>query len=43
MTHIQIFPGGSLREVLTLTISTEPPGNNGGANQAVGQMLIGLL
>jgi hypothetical protein len=42
MTHVQIFPGGALNEVMTLTVSTEPP-VNGGPNTAVGQMLIGLL
>jgi hypothetical protein len=41
MTHVQIFPGGALRDVLTVTVSTEMPVN--GANQVVGQMLIGLL
>ncbi|HUE28997.1 MAG TPA: hypothetical protein VMP89_19635 [Solirubrobacteraceae bacterium] len=42
MTHLQIFPGGSLREVVTMTVSSEPP-VNGGPNTVVGQMLIGLL
>lgn len=42
MTHIQIFPNGVLRNVVTLTVSSEPQ-TQGGQITAVGQMLIGLL
>jgi hypothetical protein len=41
MTHIQIFPGQGLRDVITATVSSEP--QTGGQVTAVGQMLIGLL
>jgi hypothetical protein len=41
MIHLQIFPGGSFRDVITLTFSSEPMTN--GQVTAVGQMLIGLL
>jgi hypothetical protein len=41
MAHVQIFPGGALNDVLTLTVSSEP--QTQGQVTAVGQMLVGSL
>ncbi len=41
-THIQVFADGSVRQALTLIVSSAQPAA-GGAVSVVGQMLIGLL
>jgi hypothetical protein len=42
MTHIQIFPSDSLKDVITLTVSSEPQTADRQVT-AVGQMLVGSL